>query len=146
MTTEQRLDRLERENKWMRRAGVVAVAVAAAVFLMGQDKAKDLLEIEVQSLKVRAKDGRARATLGADADGSLSLAFADKNFKVRAVLATLPNGSPFLRLADKNGKMRAVLGVTPTYHKVTGGQTKTAENTLTLLDAKGKVIWQAPQD
>ena len=31
MTTEQRLERLERENRWMRRIGAVAVVVAAAV-------------------------------------------------------------------------------------------------------------------
>ncbi len=42
MTLEQRLERLERENRWMRRIGAVAVAVAAAVFLIGQGKAKEL--------------------------------------------------------------------------------------------------------
>ena len=34
MTLEQRLEKLERENRWMRRIGVVAAAVAAAVFLI----------------------------------------------------------------------------------------------------------------
>jgi hypothetical protein len=32
MTTEQRLVRLERENKWMRRIGAVGLALVAAVF------------------------------------------------------------------------------------------------------------------
>jgi len=40
MTTEQRLERLERENRWMRRVGAVAAAVAAAVFLVGQGEEK----------------------------------------------------------------------------------------------------------
>ena len=40
MTTEQRLERLERQNRWMRRIGAVAVAVAAAVFLIGQGKTR----------------------------------------------------------------------------------------------------------
>ncbi len=31
MTTEQRLERLERKVRWMRRIGAVAVAVAAAL-------------------------------------------------------------------------------------------------------------------
>jgi len=38
MTTEQRLERLERKVRWMRRIGAVGVAVAAAVFLVGQGK------------------------------------------------------------------------------------------------------------
>ena len=40
MRVEQRLERLERQNKWMRRIGTVAVALVAAVFLMGQGKEK----------------------------------------------------------------------------------------------------------
>jgi hypothetical protein len=35
MTLEQRVEKLERENRWMRRIGAVGVAVAAAVFLEG---------------------------------------------------------------------------------------------------------------
>jgi hypothetical protein len=38
MTLEQRLEKVERENRWMRRIGMVAAAVAAAVFLIGQGK------------------------------------------------------------------------------------------------------------
>ena len=41
MTTEQRLERLERENRWMRRFGAVGVAVAAAVFLIGQGQPEE---------------------------------------------------------------------------------------------------------
>jgi hypothetical protein len=40
MTTEQRLERLERENRWMRRTGAVCLAVVAAVLLMGQGEKK----------------------------------------------------------------------------------------------------------
>jgi len=41
MTTEQRLERLERENRWTRRIGTVGVAVVAALFLIGQGKDKE---------------------------------------------------------------------------------------------------------
>ena len=44
MTTEQRLERLERENRWMRRIGAVGVAVAATVFLIGQGKIPGTIE------------------------------------------------------------------------------------------------------
>jgi hypothetical protein len=34
--------------------------------------------------------------------------------------------------------------VTTTVNEVSGEETKTAENTLTMFDAKGKMIWQQP--
>jgi hypothetical protein len=271
MTTEQRLERLERENKWMRRIGAVAVAVFAAVFLMGQDKAKDLPDLEVRSLVVKDKDGRIRARLGMsrklhkpgdpflqgapvdypslvmfdkhgrkqlslgarvipslamynfneqdsmrlsggisptvdlfganekpraalcrsglllydsrskprvslsvsknlvqrvgeevggldliDSTGgtraslevsehSASLGLFDSNEERRVMLHVFED-SPTLDLLDKHGGTRATLGVTTAVNKVTGAIMTTAENTLTLLDAKGKVIWKAPKD
>jgi hypothetical protein len=58
MTTEQRLERLERENKWMRRIGVVAVAVAATVFLIGQGKEKALPDLKAKSLELIDESGK----------------------------------------------------------------------------------------
>ena len=91
------------------------------------------------------KDGEARAHLIVFADGSPSLAFFDRAGKVRAMLGTHADGSPGLRLADKDGKTRATLGVTTTLEERTGAETKTSAGTLTLYDAKGDVIWQAPR-
>ncbi|MHC4136999.1 MAG: hypothetical protein ACYS0K_18740, partial [Planctomycetota bacterium] len=64
MTTEQRLERQERENRWMRRIGMLAAAVAAAVLLAGQGKDEKLPDLEVQSLQVKDKDGRERIRIG----------------------------------------------------------------------------------
>jgi hypothetical protein len=69
----------------------------------------------------------------------------DKNEKARVHLWLQPDGSPALNLEDTSGKTRAVLGVTGLANQETGVETKTAENTLTLLDAKGNGIWQAPR-
>ena len=63
MSVEERLERLERQNKWMRRLGAVGVALVAVVFLMGQGKAKELPDLEVRSLTVRDKDGKAHIEL-----------------------------------------------------------------------------------
>jgi hypothetical protein len=168
MTTEQRLERLERENRWMRRTGAVAVAVAAAVFLIGQGRDKELPDLEVRSLTVKGKDGftrirlstfdgwpflglydkdsRLRAMLASTGtDGMSGLSLFDPDRKRRARLATAADGSPLLSLHDKTGRSRAALGVATTVEKKTGAETKTAENTLTMYDAKGKVIWQAPR-
>jgi hypothetical protein len=105
MTLEQRLERLERENRWMRRLGAVAVAVVAAVLLMGQDKAKDLPDLVVRSLTVKDKDGKVRATLATLATGSAYLRFLDKSGKRRAALDVLNDGTPRLRLFDAKGKV-----------------------------------------
>ena len=65
MTTEQRIERLERENRWIRRGGAVLFAVVAAVVLVAQgkddDKAPD--HLTVKSLSVLDKQGVSRITL-----------------------------------------------------------------------------------
>jgi hypothetical protein len=249
MTLEQRVEKLERQNRWLRRLGAGGLAVAAVMFLAAQAKEKELPDLEVRSLTVKDadkvrmkldaangsagltvydKDGTPRiflenynlndrvaliladknaelramlvvtsrgipvlqffhgqdvrsAVFGTRADGSSSLQFMDKNGVVRnlldssslsfadggatprVVLDTNGPGGPCLSLMDKNGRtrtllhekdgltlhdkngqIRAVLGVTHTVDKRTGAKTTTAESTLTLYDANGKVIWKAP--
>jgi hypothetical protein len=75
MTTEQRLVRLERENRWMRRIGAVAVAVAAAVFLIGQEKANPLPDLRARSLSLIDDNGKQWLFAGSKdgAPSSLSL-------------------------------------------------------------------------
>ena len=68
----------------------------------------------------------------------------DTSGKGRLVMGVFDD-APSLDIADKNGQVRATLGVTTTVHKVTGAETKTAENALILFDAKGNVIWQTPR-
>ena len=149
MTTEQRLERLERENRWMRRGGAVCVvllgfAVVAAVFQIVK-KATDLPDLEVRSLHVMDGHGKIRVRLGTGSDGRPVLALFDKDGNPRVGLATVADGSPSLRLFDRNKRTRAALGVSETVNKVTGATTTTAENALTFFDAKGNVIWQAPR-
>ena len=136
MTTEQRLKRLERENRWMRRIGVVAVAVAAAVFLIGQGggRAKEPPNLVARSLTLKDKEGTVRATLAAGVDGSC-LVFVDEAHKVRASLIVANDGYADLTFRDSDGKVRTQLGTF-----VRGSPN------LRLFDAKGKVIWKAPKD
>ena len=109
------------------------------------------------------KDGKLRAQFRVGADGSPGLFLHDKttmpraalildglflhdkDSKTRAALTAGEDGSTGLVLFDKDGKKRATLGVTTTVNKRTGAETKTAESTLTLFDAKGGVIWRAPR-
>ena len=112
MTTEQRLERLERENRRMRRIGAVAVAVAAAVFLVGQGKSKELPDLEARSLTIKDEGGNVRAKL-TTAGAAAGLALMAKDGKVRVNLYTTAGGSTYLRFFDKDEKMRAACHACP---------------------------------
>ncbi len=136
----------------MKRIGALVLVVAAAALLSGAANGKDLQHLEVGSLTLKDKDGKKLAWLGVKADGSPLLALYDKDGTRRAVLKTSTRGSAGLAVLDKDGKPRAAFGV-----RVDGSASlvlagkdgtelaKIAENTLTLFDAKGNVIWQAPR-
>ena len=188
MTTEQRLGRLERENRWMKAGGVMAMAGVVAVLVVVLLPAGDLV---ARSLTLEDEDGTPRARLHllglelADAKGrewaalsstglmgptlvldgegerehvslgALGLSFnpgftlfasgltpSGRELGPTLVLTDGSNSTAELTgtgftLYDGNGESRVVLGV-PRF--------VTAENTLTMYDAEGKVIWKAPKD
>lgn len=70
----------------------------------------------------------------------ISLADAARNVRVE-----IDGTTPAIRIADKKGSYRAVLGRTATVSPKTGAETKYQESTLTLFDAKGTVVFQAPR-
>ncbi len=127
MTIEQRLERLERQNRWMKRIGALGLAVAAPVLLSGQAKGKDLQHLKARSLtlidgygrnrvvvadyglRVSDINGKTRAMLFARGDGSPRLDLRDKNGKTRMSFRALLDGSPSLDLWDKNGKQGVAL-------------------------------------
>ncbi len=130
MDLEQRLVRLERGNRRMKRIGALVLVVAAAVVLSGAADGKDLPDLEVGSLTLKDKDGKTRASLGTSADGAVGLLLSDKDGKTRAHLYVGVDGSPGLDLYDKDGKVRATLYVDADELPA-----------LTLRDAKGYVVW-----
>ena len=133
MNIEQRVAKLERQNRWMKRGGGLALAAVACVVLMGQGrKPKELADLEVSSITVKDKAGRTRARLGVLAGGSCVLRLNDKAGQTRASLGVLADGRPTLGLGDKAGRARI-------YLSVAGGAQ------LTMYGSNGKVIWQAPK-
>jgi len=174
MTTEQRLERLERQNRWMRRIGAVAVAVAAAVFLIGQGKDKELPDLEVRSVTVKDADGKVRAFLGLDGDGSPYLRVGSRfdhhaDLRPKELMiagAKYPRvilgvhrvvAGEVLYFADEKGTLRAKLDTHANgpaalrlYDKDRQERAllctgiKGLPSPLTLYDAKGNVIWKAP--
>ena len=117
-TLARRLDKVERENRWLKRAGVVALAVIAAVALMGQ------------GIRKTAPPGKPGKIVGAE-----QFIVHDARGGVRAELGTLPNGTVRLVLYDRGnpGETRVILSAGP--------ETSPA---LSFSDNAGKVIWSAP--
>ncbi len=115
---EERLSRLERENRRIKQAGVVAVVMIAAVVLMGQATWK------------LAPPGKPGKIVGAE-----QFIVHDARGGVRAELGTLPNGTVRLVLYDRGnpGETRVILSAGP--------ETSPA---LSFSDKAGKVIWSAP--
>ncbi len=63
-TLARRLDRVERENRWLKQAGVVALAVIAAVVLMGQaTQGKVAKVVEAEKFVLRDEKGNIRGDL-----------------------------------------------------------------------------------
>ncbi len=117
-TLVRRLDRVERENQRLKRSGVVALAVIAAIVLMGQAASK------------LAPPGKPGKIVGAE-----QFIVHDARGGVRAELGTLPNGTVRLVLYDRGnpGETRVILSAGPEGSPV-----------LSFSDKAGKVIWRAP--
>ena len=131
-TTEilvQRLDRLERENRRLKRVGfLVAIGIAAAV-LMGQARTAGRV-VEAEKFLLRDPSGKPRAQLAVRADGTSGLALYARDGKPRAGLTVGADGSASPRLNDRDEKNRAVLGVAADGRAAMG-----------LFDRDGKLIW-----
>lgn len=130
-TLVQRLDRLECENRRLKRAGVVALAVTAAMLLMGQVTSNKVLEAE-QFMLTDSK-GRNRGGLRVLTDGRPILQLADEQGRPRAELAMLSNNTPALYFYDYDQgrdverKYLAWLGVS-----------RNGSVTLALIDREGQ--------
>ncbi len=119
-TLAGRMDRVERENRRLKRSGVVALAVIAAIVLMGQAASK------------LAPPGKPGKVVGAE-----QFIVHDARGGVRAELGTLPNGTVRLVLYDRGnpGETRVILSAGPE-----------SSPALSFSDKTGKVIWSAPQE
>ena len=104
-TLARRLDQVERENRRLKQAGVVVLAVIAAVVLMGQaTKGKVAKVVEAEKFVLRDADGKGRARLESLPSGLVRLALLDKDENIQSVLGVGIVGTPSLVLAGRNNK------------------------------------------
>ena len=173
MTLEQRLEKLESENRWARKTVAVAVAAAVAVFVIGQaavlliGQARGMPDLEARSLKIKDEDGNVRIALGMrERDLGPYLDMKDKRGKDRIGLGLLDvrnivKGSPFLGLSDGRGTCRMLLQLTdgmPSLQlldddinalatlELVADEAAGARGFLTFHDKEAKGIWKAPKD
>ena len=167
----QRVEKLEKANRRLKLAGVLALTLVGCLLLLGAASPKRTVEAE--EFVLRDANGDERARLGITASGS-ALGFRDANGNLRAVLSTkgglilydakgdmrlslgdLPGGAALL-LKDANGVSRVMLSVFDA--GATAGLLLYDANgkvavlvavsprgrELKLLDANGKLIFSAP--
>jgi len=104
-TIEERLEKLERQNRRMKLAGVGALVIAGAVVLMGQASGpRTLPEVRANSFVLVDANGQRRAMLAMFSDGP-GLAPYDPTGQPRAELTVFSSG-PDLQMEDANGKVR----------------------------------------
>jgi hypothetical protein len=73
----ERLEKIERENRVLKRIGVVVLSFLAALVIMGQ--AKPRRTIEAESFILRDSAGRMRAEINMDQSGTPALTFYDEH-------------------------------------------------------------------
>ncbi len=128
-----RLERLERENRRIKRIGAAAFFGIAALFVMGQTKPDIAKVIDAEKFVVRDTSGAVRAVLGVNPDGNMGLEVRDRGGKAGVALGMGANGNPALRLDGKEAKTGIALGVR-------------SDNSpaMEFYNNEGKIIWAAP--
>ncbi len=127
-TLARRLDRVERENRWLKQAGVVALAVIVAVGLMGQvTQGKVAKVVEAEKFVLRDKSGKTRAFLGVGDEGTVVLDLNDQDENIVVNLGVTANGDAVLSFI-KNDEIHVGL----TFNDAT------RMSSLILLDDDGK--------
>ena len=165
-TVTQRLDRLDRENRWWKALGVVAVAALGLFVMTGAIWSKVPDEVKARKFVLIGEEGKKRGVWwGHDSVSNLDLLDKDgREVVIRlsvnplygaevslgrvrgerlALLAMGADGSPYLRLKDKNG-FSAVLGSTNLKQAQTGVIEKRPASSLVFLNKDGEVVWKAP--
>ena len=152
MTLEQRLERLERQSRWMRRGGALALAVEATVILVGQGAEEDLRDLEARSLTLKDSDGRERLRIGPEF-AEHGLRFMDATGETRARFYLQLDGTPQVFLYNAQGKEGIAFSVKdrPRLALLHAGVDRLSLKVgsdgspgLYLFDAERKTTWQAP--
>ena len=133
MTIEQRLDRLEQQNRILKGAGAAVVLAVMGVAVMGAGQQGTIPDVvKARSFEVIGKDGIPRVIIAtlALADGEVGkIVTLNSKMSVIVDLAATDSGGGLIVTGNGNGKDLVTLGV------ATGG-----EGTVTTRNGSGKVL------
>ena len=141
MNLEERVNRLERQNRRLKMAGLIALLALLSVVLMGQaETVPDV--IKAKNFVLLDDKGTVRGGMGVTSHGSLIQLY-DPKGTARATLGSQngPAGTA-LTLYDEKGAIRATLGVEQI--GVLGVKMTRSENSLVLFNADGKIVHLVP--
>jgi hypothetical protein len=134
-TLTRRLDRLERQNRWLRRVSLVILLGAVATLLMGQAPPhRPPRIVEAEEFVLRDARGQVRATLGTTQSPSAAfLRIHNDDGKQRARIIVSSDGTSSLEFMDSSDRVRVLLGVRD--HGLPR---------VWLGNEGGRIIWRAP--
>ena len=124
-----RLEKVERQNRRLKTAGIAVLVLAAAGLLMGQAMPK-ARTVEAEGFVLKDERGEVRAKLAMD-KGRPMLALSDEHGMPRVGLLVDKDG-PMLGMGDEYGMPRVELSVSKEGPR------------LILADDNGKTIWRQP--
>lgn len=107
----QRLDRLERENRYLKISGIAAAVILAAGALLGAAASSVPQELRAKKFVLTDDTGARRAVLETLENGASRLALYKKGGKGEVELAVGRDGVPYLVLTDSGGL--TFLGISP---------------------------------
>jgi hypothetical protein len=102
MTLEERVSKLEAENRMLKRAAATGVVVVAALLLMAQAKPSKV--VEANQFVLRDSSGKTRLSIGLSTAGNTALEMLDSAGNLRSSVG--PYGINFY---DETGRMRTTL-------------------------------------
>ncbi len=100
-TLSERLDRLEQENRWLRRLAALSLSGLAVCFAVAGGL-RPSGEIAARRFVVQDAHGRARAVLGLQEDGQPGVALLDGKGRTQVALRTSDDHSSWLEFRDRD--------------------------------------------
>ena len=110
MQIEERVGRLERENRRLKAGGGLVLLLLGSVFLLGQASPDVIDEIKARRISIYDENGKVRATLRSE-----GLSFYDENGKLRAEM-----DQTYLSFYDADDKARAGMSARTTNNAAGG--------------------------
>ncbi len=150
-TMEERVARLETQNRRLGRLAAALLLAAAWPLLVAVEKPRDAKTVEAEKVVLRDAKGAVRAELGSDPDGSMALKLLDGKGGTAISLRAAP-AAPILELADgAGGTVWVSVSATGASISLSKGKGEielatraTGEPAVKLQNRDGKIVWQAP--